>query len=212
VACGGGGDDGAVDVHRCRSGEGEVVEVAVLVLKLFVVVFVLVNRLGLRRRRRRILQHPPKLTIPPPRRLASPARRKSVHRKTSFPTTLAKQRKTPSALLAFALDVLLAHRPPKEVVVGHSLPRLRDLSCSAERNRIEVTEDFERDLTREELDGVEAHLEVERFLEEGELRGTGDGEETAKDEMAAFRGGRGEEGPDGVNGVLLIRSEVLDGL
>jgi hypothetical protein len=47
-------------------------------------------------------------------------------------------------------------------------------------------------------------------LEEGELRRTGDGEETAKDKVAAFRGRGGEEGPDGVDGVLLVRREVLN--
>ena len=145
-------------------------------------------------------------------KVATLHRREGIHREPCFSPALAEQRQTPAALFTLSLNVLLAHGPPQEVVVGHALPRARHLRRASERDGIEVTKDLERHFAREELDGVEAHLESERFLQKRKLRRTCDREEAAEDEEATFRGRGREERPDRVDGLLLIRCEVLDRL
>lgn len=53
-------------------------------------------------------------------------------------------------------DMLLADSPPENVVVGEGAPTCTDLGCTAQRGRIDVGEDLERDFTRQNEEGVDA--------------------------------------------------------
>lgn len=53
---------------------------------------------------------------------------------------LFQKRETPAALGALAVNVLLAHAVPHDVVVGQVSPSAADLGCLAQRNRVEVAE------------------------------------------------------------------------
>ncbi|KAI3485147.1 hypothetical protein L1887_51584 [Cichorium endivia] len=130
----------------------------------------------------------------------------------SSASTLAEERQAPAALFALAFDVLLAHVAPEQIVVGQLLPRAAHLCGAAEADGVEVTEHLERDLAREEREGVDADGQRELRGEKRELAEAAHGEDALQDESSAgVRRGR-EERPHRVDGGLIGQRQTLDRL
>ena len=162
--------------------------------------------------RDRVFEHAPDVAVPAAARLTRSTGRECIHGEASLAPPFSEERQPPPALFALALDVLLAHGPPQQVVVGHAFPCARHLRGSAERDGVEVAKHLKGDFAREDFDGVDAHLEGERLLQERELGRAGDREESAENEESTLGGSRGKEAPDRVDRLLLVRAEVLDRL
>ena len=81
--------------------------------------------------------------------------------------------------------MLLADPSPKDVVVGQAPPLAAHLSGPAERGRIEIAEDLERDFTRKDSERVDADQVSELLGEERQLGETAHGEEPMENEGAA---------------------------
>lgn len=119
------------------------------------------------------------------------------------PPALLHQREAPAALFALALNVLLAHCPPEQVVVGELLPGLGHLGAPAEADGVDVREHVEGDLLWQDGERVDPADVLHALGQVRELARAADGEQAGEHEAAAGGVAAAEEGPDGVDGLLV---------
>lgn len=121
-----------------------------------------------------------------------------------------QQGKTPSAFLAFSVDVLLTHPMPNHIIVCQCSPTTRDLGCFAKRSCIKVTQNFERDLRWQSGHKIDANEFTDGGGHEGQLREATLGHDPLKHEFSVLGRGSGKERPDMSDSLLIALGKRLE--